>query len=165
MNLRYVLIKCADKSFKGIDQLRKMQELPDKFNLAEYIREHNIGNAYDKPKYAQKQSMEELLKMPKDPIREKISRYNVLKETILQQIAPFCINLSCYEQEPNNDLSKYYFDCIIEATDKALSKPLTELEKVFEQNNCDYDILLAAALAIRYGIDKGILKVEEQQNS
>lgn len=161
MDLGYVLIKCADKSFKGIDQLKKMQELPDKFNLEEYIKEHNIGTASDKPKHIPKMDINELLKMPEDPIKEKISRYNDLKEKILQQIAPLCIDVSYYEQESNNHLSKYYFECFLEATDKALSKSLNELEKIFEQNNCNYDTLLATALAIRYGINKGLLKVED----
>lgn len=161
MDLSYVLTKCADKSFKGIDQLKKMQELPDKFNLEAYIREHNIGNASDKPKPTPKMDISELLKMPTDPIKEKISKYNDLKKKILQQIAHFSIDTSYYEQESNNRMSKYYFECFLDATDLALSTPLCELETVFKQNNCNYDTLLATALAIRYGIDKGILKVED----
>lgn len=148
MDLSYVLTKSADMSFKAFAQLRQMQELPGKFNLEAYIKENDIASASDEPS--------------SDVIKEKISRYNDLKEKIMLQITPSCICFCYYQQESNNHLSGYYFKQFLEAADKALSEPLENLEKIFEQDECKYDVVLATALAIRYGIDKGLLKVEEQ---
>lgn len=162
MDLSYVLTKCADKSFKAFRELKRLKELPDKFNLETHLQEFNIGSAYDKPEYSQEEDAGELINQPEDPVKERISRYNDLKETVLKQITPYCVYLGYYEQESNNHLCNFYFNHFLEATDKALSEPLENLEKVFEQSDCDYDTVLATALGIRYGIEKGLLKVEEQ---
>jgi len=162
MDLSYILTKCADKSFKAFSGLKKLKELPDKFNLETYLQEFNIGSAYDTPEYSPVEDVSELLDQPEDPVKEKISRYNDLKEIVLKQITPYCVYLGYYEQEANNRLCKYYFNQFLEAADKALSEPLEKLEKVFEQNECDFDTVLAAALGIRYGIDKGFLRVENK---
>lgn len=162
MDLSYILTKCADKSFKAFRELKKLKELPDKFNLETYLREFNIGSVYDKPAHSPVEDASELPNQPEDPVKERISRYNDLKENILKQLASYCVYLGYYEQESNNSLSEYYFKHFLEATDKALSEPLEKLEKVFEQNDCDFDTVLATALGIRHGIDKGLLKVEEQ---
>lgn len=147
MDLCYTLLKCADMSHKGFGEIEKLQKIPDKFNLEDYIRENDVGNSCDEPK--------------SDTDRERISKYNEIKEKILTQILPFCAYLNYYEQESNNSQVKQYAACFIEATDIALSEHLDKLEKVLMQNNCNYNKTLAVALAIRYGIDKGILKIEE----
>jgi hypothetical protein len=162
MDISYVLTKCADKSFKAFRQLKMLKELPDKFNLETYLQEFNIGSAYDTPEYSPVEDASELLDQPEDPVKERISRYNDLKENILKQLASYCVYLGYYEQESNNRLSEDYFKHFLLATDKALSEPLEKLEKVFEQNECDFDTVLATALGIRYGIDKGFLRVENK---
>lgn len=148
MDLAYVLTKSADMSFKAFPLLRNLQELPDKFNLETYLHEFNIGAASDNADSAD--------------TRDKMRRYNDLKETILKQISSYCIYIGYYQQESNNHLSEHYFRHFLQATDKALSEPLEKLEKVLEQDDCDYDPVQATALGIRYAIDKGLLKVEEQ---
>ena len=94
--------------------------------------------------------------------REKLSRYNQVKEIILKQITPLCICSEYYQREHNNNLSQHYFKHALEGTDEALMASQWELENVLKQDHTEYDTVKATALAIRYAIKKGFITVENK---
>lgn len=138
MDWEYVFYKCLSNSYKGMAQLKKLKSIDDCCDFSECLKEIKIEN--------------------NNPSKKSMGKYSELKEAILKQILPICICSEYYETESNNKLSELYFSKALKAVDKVLCFSKKELEAVLSENQCTYNSILASALAIRYGLDKGFLQ-------
>jgi len=155
----YAFFKCADKSVKGIPALRKLQALETKFSLKDlddfFVRERIPGTSAD---FLFDNSSEE-------EFNEAMARFNQVKKGLLHQIIPICICTEYYDVEPNNALSRHYFDHALEAADGALTRSQYDLERVLKEDETDYDTSKATSLTIRYAITRGLLKLKAPSDS
>jgi len=149
----YAFFKCADKSFKGFSQLEKLKALEDKFSLDDFLAKEDLPSEIP-------------ASLPdSEDEQERISRYNQVKEQLLQQILPFCICSEYFQAGANNHLTTEYLTHALQAADLALTSTQESLEQVLEQNHTDYDTAKATALVVRYAIAKGFLKLKSPADS
>jgi len=144
MDWEYAFYKCLSNSYKGMIQLHELKSIDDCFDFSECLKDVRTKN--------------------NNPSKESLAKYSELKAVILEQVLPLCVCLEYYDNNANNQLSGLYFSKALKAVDKVLCCSKEDLETVLTENQCTYNSILASALAIRYGLDKGFLSSEIKNN-